>query len=106
MEHFLNVQMPNVEDAKALQQLLNEMGYKTTRYSKGCNVRPTRETRLGHLVIRYLKAHRSATPGDMSDYLIEHGYSPKSASVTLSFLYKQGDVHRIGYGVYSHKERT
>jgi hypothetical protein len=95
------------DEAITLQQLLNEMGYKTSRHTRVTEdderKTPLAETRLAVLILRYARTNfgsRSFAAVDFEDHLINHGYVPSSATAILSGLVHEGTIDRIERGRY------
>lgn len=93
------------DDACALVELLtNDLGVTkvrlTTLQDTARNERPSRETRVGKMVLAFLPAGRSVHSNDVAGHLEENGYKGSSATSTLSKLAEQGDVRRLGDGYY------
>lgn len=111
MKIVLETTLTDDDEARTLQDLLNEMGYKTYRYlqydADDERKTPLAETRLGNLMLTFARKNfgsRSFVALDFEDTLIAHGYRPNSAAPVLSGLAKSGDVERIAHGHYQLKK--
>lgn len=106
--HTVSVDLASHEDAIALRDLIQELGYEAqlTYRSLNANARsPMRDTRLGILVLEAMtpapgQKAKSFTADDLMPILEEHHFAPRSAAVALSMLTLEGDVIRIARGVY------
>lgn len=91
------------DDAVALMELARELGVVTKLTSRQVNTsneRPAREWRIGKLILGSMVPGRSYDSEHFRAVLEGHGYAPASYSPTLSLLVRQGDVERVGSGVF------
>ena len=103
----VTVELARAEDAAALQELVGELGYVARVEGRDLSSVPEahrsamRDTRLGRIVLRRVPpADRTFTLEDVQDWCVQEDYAPGSASATLCFLVREGDVERVGPGTY------
>lgn len=101
----VTTEFATAEDALALQQLVAELGYRAQVSSRDLEQQPhrspIRETRLGREILRRApSADRSFTLEDAMDWLVRADYLPQSASPALSRMVAEGDLRKIGTGLY------
>ena len=85
------------DDAVALMDLARELGVVTKMTSHAINTsneRPTREWRIGKLLLRSMVPGRSYDSEHFRALLQENGFAPSSCSPVLSRLVREGDVER------------
>lgn len=96
----------NHEDAKALRDIINELGYDATLTSRTLDTEhvatPMRDTRLGWIVLSIMSKRPRYfwTNDEVGDELEAYRYKPASAAVALAKLVDQGDVERMARGRY------
>lgn len=93
------------DDAVALIDLARELGIvchlgTRTINEKNGGASPIRETRLGKYLLGSMVPGRSHDMDHFMAVCQERGYAKTSASAVLSKLVEQGDVERLGTGVY------
>lgn len=106
MKTILETVCEDAEEARVLQEILREMGYKTNLYTQldtDERKTPPSQTRLGDLMITYVRKNFGSRPfyvSDLEDTLLAHRYSPRSAGPMLSMMCFEGAVERTGRGQY------
>ncbi len=96
----------NHEDAKALRDIVNELGYNATLTSRTLDTEhvatPMRDTRLGWVVLSIMSKRPRYfwTNDEVGEELEAYRYKPASAAVALTKLVDQGDVERMARGRY------
>lgn len=97
----LTVTIRDKEEAKALQDLIEDLGYSTRLFEAECpNEGLMSETRLGYIILEHMRFNRTYRTDDFTDVLVEKRYAPRSASVALSRLADEGFVRRVHPGTY------
>lgn len=98
----VETEFDNRDDATALVELLNEMGYATRLKIRRINThrRPASELRVGMTVLAAMEPGRTYTIQDIAAALEEHKFRPKSASGILTLLVIEGKVLRVDRGLY------
>ena len=112
MKTILEVEANDPEEARVLREILKEMGYKTSLYTRldadDGRKTPASQTRLGELMVTYAKkTHGTGSfyVGDFEEILTAHRYSPSSAGPMLSWMVHEGVMERLGRGQYRLKEK-
>lgn len=111
MKTTLETIREDAEEARVLQEILREMGYKTSLYTQldtDERKTPPSQTRLGDLMIAYVRKNFGSRPfyvSDLEDMLIANRYSPRSSGPMLSMMCIEGTMERIGRGQYHLKEK-
>lgn len=103
MMWVVSAEFTDRDDAVALMDLARELGVVTKMTSHAINTsneRPAREWRLGKLILGSMVPGRSYDSEHFRALLAVHGFAPASYSPTLSLLVRQGDVERVGSGVF------
>lgn len=103
--HTLSISLLDREEALTLRTLIEELGYTVQLSSTEGTAHertPTRDTRLGKIVLRHFSANasRSFTEEDIAILCEEHDYKGRSASPTLYKLVSEGDLRKVGTGCY------
>lgn len=100
--HTVSVESSDIEEARALRDILRDLGYEPTLTSRTLEIKasPVRETRLGRIVLGSMVVKRSYTIEDIAEILVSREYAPNSAGVILSKLTEEGDLVRIDRGRY------
>ena len=113
MKTVLETVCEDAEEAVILQQLLNEMGYKTHRYTRldtdDERKHKLSETRLAILMMNHAKKSFNGHPFTADDFealLTNNYYSFRSAAMILSGLTMEGVLYRVDRGVYQFKEKV
>lgn len=91
------------DDAVALMELARELGYDSKLSTRAVNagpVTPARDTRSGKLVLSKMDLGRSYDLDWVKIVMQENGYKAASGPSLLASLTAQGDVKRLGAGVY------
>lgn len=90
------------DDAVALMDLAKELGVTMTMAARQVNIArtPTRDQRLGRFILRAMDEGRSYGLEYLAAAAEEHEYKGNSVSAILSKLVAEGDVERLGVGVY------
>lgn len=111
MKTILETTCEDPEEARVLQEILREMGYKTSLYTQldtDERKTPPSQTRLGELMITHICKNFGSRPfyvGDFEDVLLAHRYSPRSAGPMLSMMVIEGTMRRLGRGQYQRVEK-
>lgn len=103
-KYYVTAELTCRDDADALADILSDLGTESTISYRSlvCDrPSPTRDTRLGRCVLRYLREHKhGAHYTDVADHVEVHEFRRGSASAALSLMMREGDVERIERGVY------
>ena len=112
MKTILETTLEDPEEAVIFQQLLNEMGYKTHRYTRldAADGRKHKlsETRLAILMMNHARKSFNGRPFTADDFealLTNNYYSFRSAAMILSGLTTEGVLYRVDRGVYQLTEK-
>ena len=111
MKTVLETVCEDAEEARVLQEILREMGYKTSLYTQldtDERKTPPSQTRLGDLMITYIRKNFGSRPfyvSDLEETLLAHRYSPRSTGPMLSMMVIEGTMKRLGRGQYQLMEK-
>lgn len=111
MRTILETVCEDAEEARVLQEILREMGYKTNLYTQldtDERKTPPSQTRLGELMITHIRKNYGIRPfyvSELEDILIAHRYSPRSSGPMMSMMCIEGTMERVGRGQYQLKEK-
>lgn len=103
MIHTVSVEFDSAEDAYALAQIVADLGLEaqvSSRSIGNSNNQPTRETRLGSLVLGGMEEGKLYRAIDFEDLVESRGYKATSVGPILSKLAHEGDVVAVERGVY------
>ena len=104
--YTVSVEMAGREDAKALRDLIEELGFTATMTYRTLDSGPStpaRDTRLGRYILRHMVPERVYSIEEVAAEIETAEYSPTSAATMLSVLATQGDVIRVERGQYQRK---
>lgn len=105
------VSVQSEDDAKAISELIVELGFNPQVYRSQQRKRihrPSRNTRIGRIILGEMVPSVRYSAEDFGAILKACGYLPASASPILSRLVREGDVERIERNVFQiiEKEET
>ncbi len=101
MLYRLVIDIEGGEEAKALADLIKEMGYSVNRYpmTRTKKLVPS-QTRIGQLALSHMLPGRSYRAEDFISAFADRGFKQQSVQPLLSALVAEGAIKRIDRGLY------
>lgn len=100
----VTVELPSRDDARALADLIEELGYTAKISVRGIGRHhegtPLKEWRCVKPLLDHMEPSRIYELADLAAVVAEAGFAEKTAAPLLSALVQEGLVERVGRGLY------
>lgn len=99
MSYRVLVNVPSLEDAEALSDIIGELGFKTNVVNN-VTKKPIEQWRSSRVILTFMKPGRSYHHTDIQAHMQEMGYASGTANAQLSMLTAAGILRLVERGVY------